>query len=281
MRRLLVRYEKDIASVNMVDTYIARGEWSEAGTDANGCRYITDGNDMVVYLQHHHINAEHLDRQAAEFGFRPDVVVFPSVHSAKSGMPALTVHPIGNYHEAQYGGESGKLVRTVPSLLSDTLRSIRRNCSIEEYNVCFEVTHHGPYLETPAYFLEIGSDASCWGRKDAAEIQATVLGEVRETNDYPTVIGIGGGHYAPRFTELALSSKVNFGHMLPNYQLEGYDDEDIARSVKAAMEASGTRMAYLHRKSMKGAQASRITAIAESVGCEFMKSEEFEPLTGN
>lgn len=281
MHRLLVRYEKDIASVNMVDEYISGGGWEDAGEDEQGRRYITDGNDMIVYLQHQHIRAEHIDRDAEAFGFKPDVVVFPSVHSAKSGIPALTVHPIGNYHEAQYGGEEGRLAPACPKLMSDTLRSIRKNCDIPDYNICFEVSHHGPFIETPTYFLEIGSDESCWGRKDAAEIQSKVLREVRELNDYPDVIGIGGGHYAPRFTELALSSKVNFGHMLPNYQMEGRDDEDIARCIKLALEASNTKMAYLHRKSMKGAQAARIIALGESVGCEFMKSEDFEPLTGN
>lgn len=281
MRRLIVRYEKDIASSNIVDTFVSRGDWSEAGTDDEGHRYLSCGEDMVIYLEHKHIKAENIDECAIRFGFRPDIVIFPSVHSAKSGMPALTVHPIGNYHEALYGGEAGKLAPTCPSVLSDMLRSIKRNCNIPEYNICFEATHHGPYLKTPAVFLEIGSDESCWGRKDAAEIQCQVLSDVRETNDYPNVIGIGGGHYAPRFTELALSCKVNFGHMLPNYQMEGFDDEDILRSVKSAMEASGTNLAYLHKKSMKGSQATRITALAESAGCEFLKSDYFESLTGN
>ncbi|MCQ2084764.1 MAG: D-aminoacyl-tRNA deacylase [archaeon] len=281
MRRLLVRYDKDIASVNMVDTLISLGGWSDAGTDEEGHKYMSNDDDMIIFIDHKHINAEHIDKSAIAFGFKPDVVIFPSVHSAKSGIPALTCHPIGNYHEAQYGGESFKLAKACPSLMSDALRSIKRNCDIPEYNICFEVTHHGPYLETPTFFLEIGSDESCWGRKDAAIIQSKVLTEVKESNDYVNVIGIGGGHYAPRFTELALSCKVNFGHLLPNYQMDGFDDEDIARSIKSAMEASDTKLAYLHRKSMKGAQAARLIALGESVGCEFMKSEDFEPLTGN
>ncbi len=33
MHRLLVRYEKDIASVNMVDEYISGGGWEDAGED--------------------------------------------------------------------------------------------------------------------------------------------------------------------------------------------------------------------------------------------------------
>ena len=84
-------------------------------------------------------------------------------------------------------------------------------------------------------WLEIGSDESCWGRSDAADIQSRVLAKVREKNDYVSVVGLGGGHYAPRFTELALSHKVNFGHMLPNYQMEGRSDEDVAASIRKAM----------------------------------------------
>ena len=281
MRRLIVRYEKDIASVNMVDRFIQGGEWSEAGTDREGRRYITDGDDTVVYLQHQHIRSEHLDRDAKEAGFVFDVVVFPSVHSAQSGIPALTVHPIGNYHEAEHGGEEGKLVPACPAVMTDMLRAIKAECNIPEYNICFEVTHHGPYLETPTMFLEIGSDESCWGRSDAADIQSRVLAKVREKNDYVNVIGIGGGHYAPRFTELALSCKVNFGHMLPNYQMEGRSDEDVAASIRKATEASRTECVFIHRKSMKGSQATHLRELAESLGCEVMRSEDFEPLTGN
>lgn len=281
MRRLIVRYEKDIASVNMVDTFISGGGWEEAGTDREGRRYISKGDDVVVYLQHQHIRSEHLDRDAADIGFRPDIVIFPSVHSAQSGIPALTVHPIGNYHEAQYGGEEGKLVPCCPSIMTDMLRQIRAECSIPEYNICFEVTHHGPYLETPSVFLEIGSDASCWGRKDAADIQSKVLDKVREKNGYVNVIGIGGGHYAPRFTELALSCKVNFGHMLPNYQIDGRTDDDIVASMRSALEASRTDAVFIHRKSMKGSQATHLRELAESLGCEVLRSEDLEPLTGN
>ncbi|MBR1888981.1 MAG: hypothetical protein IJ810_03415, partial [Candidatus Methanomethylophilus sp.] len=95
------------------------------------------------------------------------------------------------------------------------------------------------------------------------------------------VIGVGGGHYAPRFTELALSSKVNFGHMLPNYQMEGRSDEDVAASIRKATEASRTECVFIHRKSMKGSQATHLREMAESMGCEVMRSEDFEPLTGN
>ena len=36
-------------------------------------------------------------------------------------------------------------------------------------------------------------------------------------SEITNVIGIGGGHYTPRFTEAAFSHEVCFGHMVANY----------------------------------------------------------------
>lgn len=117
-----------------------------------------------------------------------------------------------------------------------------------------------------------------WPRKDAADLLATVVRETAETEPYATMFGVGGGHYAPRFTEIALGYKVDFGHMLPNYQMEGKDDEEISRMLALAAEATGTKTAYLHRKSMKGAQAQKVRDLGEALGIEWMRSEDLEPL---
>ena len=43
---------------------------------------------------------------------------------------------------------------------------------IEEFEVTLETTHHGPLLDTPTLFIEIGSTEEHWGRTDAAEVWA-------------------------------------------------------------------------------------------------------------
>ncbi len=280
VRRLIVLCREDISSINIVNEYMSGVGWEDAGTDGYA-DYRRCGDDLVMSIPDLHIYRDGLDAAARDVGFNPDVVIFPSEHASSSGMPALTVHPIGNYNGADLGGRPHTLVRAYPSMMSDALRLIKAGCRDPEFNVCFEVTHHGPYMETPAFFLEIGSDERHWGNMDAAALQASVLRDVQESNDYPTVIGLGGGHYAPRFTELALSRKVNIGHMVPNYQTEGRSDEEVAVMIKNAAECSGTKIAFLHRKSMNGSNASRLTSLAESVGCEVIKSDCFEPLGGN
>ena len=277
---MIVLCRKDISSVNIVKHYISCRRWEDLGNDGYA-DYTRCGDDVVMSIPDLHIYSDGLDARARAFGLDPDVVIFPSEHSSSSGMPALTVHPIGNYNGSDLGGRPNTLVKACPSMMTDVLRLIKSKCSLDEFNVCFEATHHGPYLETPAFFLEIGSDERHWKRDDAAELQASVLRDVQDSNGYPVLIGLGGGHYTPRFTELALSRKVNFGHMLPNYQTEGRSDEEIATMIRNAAECSGTKVAFLHRKSMNGPSAARLTSLAESVGCEVIKSDCFEPLDGN
>ncbi len=279
INREIVLCRRDVASVNICEALLAQGGWEDAGSDGV-CSYKRRGNDLLVDLPDKHLYTDNIDKRAVVMGFRPDVVIFPSVHSAGSGRPALTVHPIGNYNDAMYGGRERTLVKASPSAMSSSLRCIKEKCRMPEFNICFEVTHHGPWLETPTYFLEIGSDMDHWPRKDAGELQAEVLRDTAELDPepFPALIGVGGGHYAPRFTEMALEKKVDFGHMLPNYQMEGRSDEDIARMMESAMEATGTEMGYLHRKSMKGPEAHRIKDIGEAAGVQWMRSEDLEPL---
>ena len=42
-------------------------------------------------------------------------------------------------------------------------------------------------------------------------------------------MGIGGGHYAPRFTEVSLTKRISFGHMLPVHAFDLKDLDDLAR----------------------------------------------------
>lgn len=276
IKRLFICCNKDNASVNICEHMVSDGGWEDH--ESEGVHYRTNGNDLMLVTDERHITTDNLDQVASSLGFDPDVVIYPSRHSAKSGMPALTVHPIGNYHENEFGGMAGTLVKACPTMMSDCLRRIKAICDIPEYNVCFEATHHGPYLDKPTFFIEIGSDENYWGRDEPAEVQSKVLETVQESNDYPVMIGIGGGHYAPRFTEVALGYKANFGHILPNYQMDGREDEDIMHCMELAAAATGTKLAYLHKKSMKSSRATAIKALGESIGLEFLRSEDLEPL---
>ncbi len=277
MSRLLICSEPDLPSVNMRAALRAMHWWEDLG-EQDGARFSVCGDTYMMSIDDMHIRHDGLDRQAEDFGIKVDDVIVMSKHSAKSGKPALTAHPIGNYHENEFGGRERALVRPSPALMSDALRRIVAYNDVPEVQTCFEVTHHGPWLDRPTFYIEIGSDESHWGDLHSADILAHVIDDLEPHEEYPVVVGVGGGHYAPRFTDLVLSHKVNIGHMLPNYQIEGRDDEDFLRMLNDACRVTGTDQVYVHRKSMKKPEEHRVTDLIRSAGYDTPKSADFEQI---
>ena len=276
MSRLLVCYEQDLPSFNMKEQLLKKLEWEDLGSDGTNS-YLKNGNYVLMTIDRMHVHAENIDREAEEFGIKVDDMVVLSRHSSSSGKPTLTVHPIGNYRTNEMGGQAETLVKANPHLMTAALRRMAAVNKDPVYSVSFEVTHHGPYVDVPTMYIEIGSDESHWGDKAAAEVLVDSLLSAEE-KDHPVVIGVGGGHYAPRFTDLVLSMKVDMGHMVPNYQISESSDEDVARMISSAAKASDTKMVYVHRNSMKGPEERRVNSIIDSLGLERVSSKDFDSM---
>jgi D-aminoacyl-tRNA deacylase len=125
-------------------------------------------------------------------------------------------------------------------------------------------------------FIEIGSDERNWGNVEAAKAIARSLLNVR-TDDAPNAIGIGGGHYAPRFSEVCLSNRISFGHMVPNYAIENATPGMIEATLVRAKTSSNASLAYVHRKSMSGPKAREIKEICERIGLRPVDSSDLQP----
>jgi D-aminoacyl-tRNA deacylase len=276
--RLLLCSTADEASVNIKDRLLERARWQEVGS-YDGHPVLSHASDLLVTFSAVHLHSDDLDHAVSQVtGKEFESVVFLSRHKAASGIPTLTVHPIGNYGKADYGGRAGTLVPCAPEMMTSTLRSMQRMASGLPFQVSFEVTHHGPFLTTPTMYIEIGSDEGNWGNIEAGRVLAQALLET-EVRDAPVAIGIGGGHYAPRFTESVITKKVAFGHMIPNHALEAADDAAISNMIHMALQnSSGARLAYIHKKSMARSRATHIKAIVESLGAQVIDSSDLEDL---
>ena len=276
MSRLLICYEGDLPSKNMKEQLLRKLEWEDMGSDGVNT-FLRSGDMVLMTIDRMHVHAEDIDRKAEEFGVKADDMVVLSRHSSASGKPTLTVHPIGNYRGNDMGGRAETLVHPNAHLMSAALRRISALNSDPAYSVSFEVTHHGPYVSIPTMYIEIGSDETHWGDTAAAEVLVDSLLSAEE-KDYPTVIGVGGGHYAPRFTDLVLGTKVDMGHMVPNYQINDTSDEEVSRMISSAAKATGTDMVYVHRNSMKGPEERRINGIIDTLGLQRVSSKDFDSM---
>ena len=184
------------------------------------------------------------------------------------------VHPIGNFGEAEFGGKPKTLVPSSPHLMTQALRILRDKARDMDYAVSFEATHHGPFLSTPTFFIEIGSQESSWRDEEAGKVIAETILETHAT-DYPVAIGVGGGHYVPRITDVALDRKISFGHMVPTYALSYFTTEMAEEAVRQSMDAD---IEYFHKKHLRGGQYTKWKGVFSDMGCEPKRTADLERL---
>ena len=93
-------------------------------------------------------------------------VIFPSRHAAASGKPSLNPPPywsatfIDKKAVPKFGGKSGFAPPPSTRLASwwKMLQNYVDGTDLaNQFELTLEVTHHGPWLEVPALFIEIGS----------------------------------------------------------------------------------------------------------------------------
>lgn len=152
-------------------------------------------------------------------------VIFLSKHASAAGTKSLTVHMIGNFGDAKYGGRAMELCGTLPWVGANFLRSLNeKNISSglnkQGFVVSYEATHHGPFTNKQCVFIELGSAPADWKNEAAAKVIAeTVVESTMDRSPDRIVVGVGGGHYAPDFTKLVLRKPFAFGHMCPKHHL--------------------------------------------------------------
>ncbi|MCK5548182.1 MAG: D-aminoacyl-tRNA deacylase [Thermoplasmata archaeon] len=268
--------KEDEAGMNILAQLLEKTDWAEVGSyEGNPCYSAEDF--VIVTTNEYHLYCDNIDLALKnKLALTPEVVIFASKHRSESGTSTLTVHPIGNFSSAEFGGKERALVPSCPGMMTSALRILKTKAEKArlDYKVSFEVTHHGPYLETPTFFIEIGSLAPQWGDEEAAEVIAETILETK-AEDYPVAVGVGGGHYTPRFTDVAMANRISFGHMIPNYALEKADDAMLETAIERTPKAS---IVYFHRKSMKKPEYRRLKEWFESKGLSAVREGDLEGL---
>ena len=277
---LILASKSDVASVNLHDTLLELGSWEQTGIfDSNPIWSLTkdynffcNTNTQMAMIGDLHINAENIDvRWEKETGKKINILAFLSRHKAASGTPSLTVHPIGNWGVAEYGGSDNDVSHTSPSEMSGLLFELYKTAP-DGYQICLEATHHGPYVETPTFFIEIGSSPDRWELKEPAEAIAKAILNF-EPSKGPKLVGIGGGHYAPRFTEALFSHEVSFGHIVANYGLKTI----TPNLLKKALSVSSADGIYLHRKGMPKSALREMILLAEKENIRIFRQSDLVP----
>jgi D-aminoacyl-tRNA deacylase len=212
------------------------------------------------------VNTEIVDTQFLSDLFTPQLLVFLSRHSSVKGIPTLSVHTPGNLSEAKFGGKPRRVSISPAAAMKKSLLEMTRLRDERglDYEVSYECTHHGPSLDVPTMFVELGSSPEQWKDADAAVAVAhAAMAALSDGSSYSVAVGIGGPHYNKKFTETALNTQRAFGHIIPKYALSEVDTEIVRQCVERTVETVG--VAVLDWKGIKGADKPKVLAALEEI----------------
>lgn len=234
---LLVATRTDPASINIANHLIDSFNWNKLqipNSDAMMAEVLNGGNVYMWVVNEPLLHINHADRLfsdslEAKLSAPITEIVFLSRHVAASGTLSLTVHPIGIPWLADASNSGGIPFKCSPpstrisSILRSLVQETKRREGSNRYQVTLEATHHGPYVQLPACFVEIGSTENEWSDAEAGSIWAKCLGDefllpakaatarsIEPEKESPStslskktvVVSIGGGHYVPKMNDL-------------------------------------------------------------------------------
>ncbi len=309
MVSLLLASEEDVASLNIFDTLLKQGVWGPRENFSHGQVYTHRHKDVqLLKIKELHIFADNIDLEHSRLTNKPvhEILVL-SRHISSTNTPALTLHAIGIPGELPYGdvGKSGGIKGTlIPpctrfSALYRIMSSKARKIGLNNYyDITMEATHHGPILNSPTIYIEIGSTEREWSDPIAAEIWAESISECLGLTGEDelgkwggagkVMIGIGGGHYVPRHKDIISNSDIWLGHLIASYAIsfdmnenfDSYPQGTWRHSIISAVESTiasfpgGDIFVHLDRKSFKGWQRDAIQKLLNEKNIPILRKKE-------
>ncbi|MCX8151048.1 MAG: hypothetical protein N3D85_06075 [Candidatus Bathyarchaeota archaeon] len=238
---LLVYSNQDTAGTNIARCILKRQVFTASNQTCHSRTvYTTNINQQLVTLvaiTDEAVNAQNLPESFPN----SSLIIFLSRHSSQSGKPTLSVHTPGNFAEAKLGGLADTLSVSPANAMHIALKAL--NQQKQQRNLCYEVsyecTHHGPSLNVPTMFVELGSTPTQWRDLHASDAVAQavleMIGSLNESS-VPAVVGIGGPHYNQKFTKMALNNEAAFGHIVPKHAVSLLNIELLSQCIQKTAE---------------------------------------------
>ena len=271
---LLATSKRDPAGLNIAKNILHNYQFSKTSDvfQENPVYHSTISGKQVCLVT---LNKETVYAQTLPNHFEGvDLIVFVSRHSSASGTPTLSVHTPGNFNLAELGGLERKVSISPAKAMQTALRALvhfKKEMDLD-YAVSYECTHHGPSLNVPTMFVELGSSAKQWSDLQAAEAVAHAAMTAVSSfggSEYTAVLGIGGPHYNQRFTQMALAGDAVFSHMIPKYAVQYVDTEILSQCVEKTVEK--VDRAILDWKGIKGADKPKLLGALQEIGLPYTR----------
>ena len=233
--------------------------------------------NLPEYVSLHEVEKSSIDSENIDKEINADLFIFTTKHQSKAGTPSLSCHAPGNWNKAEAGGKEKQLCIAPAILLKESFLKLLEEGESFHHEITLECTHHGPYLEKPCMFIEIGSDEENWKNKEAGNLIASVVSElvsnIEDINkmQYKVAAGIGGNHYCSSFNKIIQRTDIALGHICPKHMLESLDKELILQAMKKTVPEA--KFVVLDWKGL-GKQKARIVKLLEELNIEYKRTDQ-------
>jgi len=230
-------------------------------------------NTKLYLVEKESIFNENIDKE-----IEADLFIFATKHQSFQGVHSLSCHCPGNWDKAEAGGFDRKLC-VAPAIYLKEVFLLLNKINNLDFEVTMECTHHGPYLEKPCFFIEIGSDEEQWKNKEAGKIISKVIIEFlnrlknNSLNSYKIAFAIGGTHYLATLNKFQLNSDIAIGHTCPKYMLEKLDREMVLQAIEKTKEK--VDFVLLDWKGL-GKEKQRIVSLLEELNLEYKRTDQLK-----
>ena len=271
---LIVASNKDVASINITNQILSHYPFAKT-------RQVFQKNPIfsskiggkqvaIIVARGETVNTQELPCFLTDI----DLVIFVSRHSSARGVPTFSVHTPGNLGAAEFGGLPNQVSISPGVAMRNALRSLfhAKETMKLNYEISYECTHHGPSLNVPTMFVELGSTENQWRDSKAAAAVAYATMETITSfrfSEQTAVLGIGGPHYNQKFTRMALETEIVFSHIIPKYAVSLAKQEVLLQCIEKTLETVDS--AIIDWKGIKSKDKPELVAALQSINLCYRK----------
>lgn len=261
MKYCIVVSRKDLAGMNIMKNLLDNYDFEKKKD-----YYVLD-NIKLIDVDKDSVYCDNLDKKIAA-----DFFIFATKHQSKSQIKTFSVHVPGNWSEScDLGGKPNTLNIAPGSLMKEMFIELNnQGKKLSDFEITLETTHHGPFLEKPVMFIEIGSSIEEWQNLEAGKIIAKTIMNVlkKDIKNYETCLGLGGSHYPHSFNKFLLRTEYALANICPKYMLDSFNEEMLEKGIKNAVEK--IEKVAVDWKGL-GKHKKKVVDLIESKGFEIIK----------
>jgi D-aminoacyl-tRNA deacylase len=241
------------------------------GQNNNLCKAIVV-NDFL------YMTNEDVNYFESKFNTKCEFLIISSHKSETQKINIISIHVCGNFNKNELGGEERSFSYSYLDAFEFLYNKLIKAELPKDLIFNVEATHHGPSLERPVLYYEIGPNDDAYNNKDYQEYYIKLLFEFVNSSykfKQNPIILIGAPHYLDILLIDSIKQKLKekynldnilLSHIMPKYSMNDLltlNDNELESIFNNLIKASQTNVIILNKDYMKS--LTRLTTLLDKL----------------